>query len=131
MLYNQRNNGLTLLELVVSLIIIFIFVGTFLIYIHKASIIAREKVLQVELKSLRQALVLYKAVEGTYPADLKVFMQTKYKRGSRDEIFFGEQFLTTIATDQEGYPIDSFGNRFYYDARLGELHSSTKGYTRW
>ncbi len=130
MLYNRRNHGLTLLELNVSLRIIFVLVAAFLIYIYKASIIAREKVLEVELKSLRQALVLYQALEGGYPADLKVFMKTKYNEGSQ-EIFFGERFLTSIAIDKEGYPIDSFGKRFYYDAKLGQLRSSTKGYTRW
>jgi type II secretory pathway pseudopilin PulG len=131
MLYNQRNAGLTLLEFVISLIIILIFVAAFLVYIYKASIIVREKVLQIELKSLRQTLILYKATQSGYPIDLKVFMQAKYKQGTVEEVIFGKEFLASIATDQEGYPIDSFGNRFYYDARSGKLHSSTKGYTSW
>jgi prepilin-type N-terminal cleavage/methylation domain-containing protein len=118
--YNQSHQALTLLELVVALIIIGVCAYTFLGYLYQASLIAKEKALEIQLKSLRLALTLYQALEGHYPGDLEVFY-----------LIFGEKYLAGVNIDKQGYPVDIFGNKFYYNAKLGEVRSGTRGYENW
>ena len=113
--------GLTLFELVVSLTIIAVFMGTMLIFIHQTASYGKEVALRVGLKSLRLSLVLYKAIKGKYPEDLREFINTRYRPAGADEVLFGEEFLSTVGRDAEGYPVDVFGNRFYYDSRKGVI----------
>ena len=131
MRYNRSRDGLTLIELIVTLTIISLFGAVLMMFLYDVSVIARQRVLQIELKSFRQSLILYQATKGEYPEDLKVFLQAKHQLGTSDEVIFGKYFLSGLGRDKEGYPQDAFGNRFYYDANTGEIHSNTKGYESW
>jgi len=127
----MRRDGLTLFELVVALTIIGLFAGSMIVLINKTAIVGREKALQVELKGIRLSLVLYKAMNGQYPKDLRTFIETKYKPQGSDEVLFGENFLSTVGRGPKGHPIDPFGNRFKYNSKTGVLNSKTKGYENW
>jgi type II secretory pathway pseudopilin PulG len=129
----RRNlrNGLTLFEFAVVLIIILIFAGTLLGFLYKAAIRAKEVTLQFELKNLRLALDLYKKIKGEYPQDLRLLIQTRYTPYGTSEIIFGQEFLEIVGTDKESYPIDPFGNRFYYNSGKGVVNSKAKGYENW
>ncbi len=121
----------TLLEFIFAIIIIIAFIGVLLTFIHKAAINAKEVTLQVELKNLRLSLDLYKAINEHYPEDLRLLIQAKYKMKSSEEFLFGEKFLETVGKDEQGYPLDPFGNRFFYNSRRGVINSQTKGYEQW
>ncbi|MBM3255772.1 MAG: prepilin-type N-terminal cleavage/methylation domain-containing protein [Candidatus Omnitrophica bacterium] len=130
LILSKRRSGFSLLELIIALVIIGILVASFVGFIYKASVIARQQVLQVELKSLRTALLLYKTIEGRYPDNLAVFIKARYKIYDREGIF-GEEFLGGLTVDGKGYPADAFGSRFNYNQKTGEVYSSTPGYERW
>lgn len=95
LILSERRSGLSLLELIIALVIIGILVASFLGFIYRASVIARQEVLQVELKSLRTALLLYKTIEGRYPDNLAVFIKARYKIYDREGIF-GKEFLGAL-----------------------------------
>jgi len=127
----QLRKGMTLFELVVSLTIILVFSGILLGFISKASILARQTALRYELDNIRLLINLHREMEGEYPEDIKRFLKTPYVLGTSDKIIFGEKFVDTIGFDKEGYPVDPFGSRLFYDARKGVVRSVTKNYENW
>lgn len=131
MIYNRSKVGFMFFEAVLSLTIIAVFVSVFFVFYHQASILAKEKVLQVELKSIRVSLSLYKATQGHYPQDLRELISASYKMGTLADVLFKKEYLSTISTDGSGYPVDVFGNRYSYDSYSGQVGSSTKDYKSW
>lgn len=127
----QRLKGMTLLEFIVSLIIILFFAGILLGFIHKASIHARQTALRYELDNMRLLINLHRELNGAYPKDLKIFLKMPYSFGTSDKIIFGEKFIDTIGLDKEGYPVDPFGSRLFYDTQSGAVRSITKNYENW
>jgi competence protein ComGC len=123
--------GLTLFELAITLIIIIVFVGTLLTFIYRTAVHAKEVALQAELNALRLSLNLYRAIKGNNPPDLKTLIETKYKAGGSEEIAFEEQFLSFLGKDAGGFPVDPFGNKFYYDSKKEVIRSKTRGYENW
>jgi len=129
-LWSKR--GLTLVELVIALVLIGLFTGVFAVLIQKASIVGKERGVVVDLKSIRQSLLLYEALNGRYPEDLRELVNASVRaESSADEVFFGEEFLGTVGRDKMGYPVDTFGNRFTYNTDTGAVSSSTEGYENW
>ena len=128
----NNKRGLTLLELAIALTIIGIFAGLLMMMIWKTTIVGKEEALRIELKNLRMSIVLHKATRRKYPEDLKIFFHTKYNKpmGS-DDVLYGEEFLKSVGKDEAGYPVDPFGNRFYYNPRKGTISSATRGYENW
>lgn len=124
-------NGLTLFELAIALAAIFIFVGVLFIFIQRAALKAREATLRTELQNIRESLVLYRAIRGSLPQDLKTLLNARFSPRGTDEVFFGREFLDMIGRDNDGYPVDPFGNRFYYDTGKGVVYSGTDGYKDW
>ncbi|RJP28065.1 MAG: hypothetical protein C4533_06235 [Candidatus Omnitrophota bacterium] len=131
MIYNRSKVGFTFFEAVISLTIIAVFISVFFIFYHQASILAKEKVLQVELKGLRMSLSLYKATQGHYPQDLRELISANYKMATLADVLFKSEYLSTISTDKEGFPVDVFGNRYHYDPYRGDVASATRDYQNW
>ncbi len=127
----DRINGLTLFELAIALAAIFIFVGVLFIFIQRAAFKAKETTLRTELQNIRQSLVLYRAIKGRPPEDLRTLLNARFKPRGTDEVFFDREFLDMIGRDKDGYPVDSFGSRFYYDTGRGVVYSGTAGYKDW
>ncbi len=123
--------GLTLFELVICIIIILILIGTWLIFVYRVTLRAKESVLRIELNNLRVCLLLYKAVNGKVPEDLKALMQARYQPQGSDEVLFGKEFLNIIGQDHQSYPIDPFGSKFGYISEKEVVYSQTKGYKNW
>lgn len=123
--------GLTLLELAVAFVIIGIFIATFISFMHQAAVNAKEVGLRYILKNLRSSIDLYKIIYGKYPQDLRVLMDAKYRIFGSSEAIFGKNFLENALRDTEGYPLDSFGNKFYYNAWKGVVRATTVGYENW
>jgi type II secretory pathway pseudopilin PulG len=131
MAHTYVRKGITLFELVVCIAIILIITGVLFGYMNKTVLTGKEAVLRIELKSFRMSLVLYKALENTYPEDLRVLMAKRHRVGGRHEILFGREFLPTVGKDGEGYPLDPFGKRYRYYQEEGVVSSATKGYEDW
>lgn len=127
----MKRKSLSLVELVAALTIIGLFMGTMLIFIHKTTLIGKETILQIELKNIRSTINLHRIVKGSYPKDLRELIQARYKPKGSNEVYFSEKFLNTVGKDSEGYLIDPFGNRFYYNPQEGVVASTTKGYRNW
>jgi type II secretory pathway pseudopilin PulG len=125
------NKALTFFELVIALIIISIFAGSLAMFIIRTAHVAKETALRHSLENLRSTLVLYKTIKRENPKTLKELLQAKYGFGTSQEVLFGDKFLSVVGRDDKGYPIDPFGNRFYYNPRKGTIRSLTEGYKNW
>lgn len=121
----------SLLESIVSLIIIGIFAGVLAFFLHQAAIKAKETALRAELVNLRQALLLYKASKGDYPEGLNDLIRARHRFPGTEEFNFGENFLGSIRTDAKGFPVDPYKNRYDYNPVKGVIKSATKGYEEW
>ena len=127
----MKTKSLTLVESVAALTIIGLFMGTMLIFIYKAAIAGKETALHIELRNIRSTINLHKIVKGSYPKDLRELIHARYKPTGSNEIYFSEKFLDTVGRDTQGYPVDPFGNKFYYDPQEGVVFSTSKGYQQW
>lgn len=127
----MKAKGLTLAELVAALILIGLFMGTMLIFIHKTAIIGKETALRIELRNIRSTINLHKIVKGSYPKDLRELIHARYRPTGSNEIYFSEKFLDTVGINSQGYPVDPFGNEFYYNPQEGVVASTTEGYKSW
>lgn len=114
-----------------ALTIIGLFMGIMMVFIYKTTIIGKETTLRVELKNLRLTLDLHKIIRGSYPEDLKELLHARYKPRGSKEVFFSEKFLDSVGRDADGYPVDPFGKKFYYNPQQGVVASVAKGYENW
>jgi len=90
-----------------------------------------ELALKSEPKNMLTALELYRAIKGKNPEDLKRLLETKFQPKDLRGILFDQEFLSIAEKDAQGYPVDPFGQRFYYNPVKGVIYSQTKGYEGW
>lgn len=129
--FRSNRRGMLILDLVVSLIIIWFLIWVFLGVIGRLALNAREIALRYELSNFRTLVILYKELKGYYPEDLKVLLQSSHNLSPTNEIVFGEKFLGVVGYDKFGNPVDPFGNRLVYDPGKGVISSKSKGYENW
>ncbi|MDC4204050.1 MAG: type II secretion system protein GspG [Candidatus Manganitrophus sp.] len=92
---------------------------------------AREVALKAGLVNIRKTIQLYHFVERQYPPDLEGLVRKRLMLPAREDTFFKEEYLSAVAVDPEGHPLDSFGNQYRYDPRNGRVSSGTPGYETW
>jgi type II secretory pathway pseudopilin PulG len=126
-----KTKGLTLLELAIVFIIISIFIATLISFIYQAAANAKEVSLRYTLKNLRLSIDLYKIIYAKYPQDLRILIDTGYRAFGSSDVIFGKNFLENALRDKEGYPLDPFGNKFYYNYLKGVVRTTTAGYENW
>lgn len=132
MRWSKKNkSGILLLDLITSLTIIGFLIWVFGGVIGTLTQNVKEAALRYQLSNFRTLVVLYKQLKGNYPEDLLVLIQSRHKFSQTDELVFNEKFLSDLAQDEQGAPIDAFGNRLYYNQRGGVVGSTTKGYENW
>jgi len=127
----KNKSGLIILDLTVSLTIIWFLIWIFGGIIGTLAQNSREVALRYQLNNFRMLLVLYKELKGYYPEDLKVLIQSSHRLSKADELIFNDKFLGSLEQDEHGAPLDAFGSRLYYDSRKGVVGSTTKGYENW
>jgi len=127
--FNRR--GLASYELILVLIIASVLAGFFIMYIDQTAAIAKETSMRTGLHNLRKALILYQAINGKFPEDLKGLVEEKYTFGSGKDSLFGNKFLSVVSRDNAGHPVDPYGRRFYYDKERGVVRSLSEGYESW
>ena len=125
---NQR--GSTVLEAVLTCIVIGILIGIAVPYYHRLALEAKKVTLRAGLVNIRGGIGLYHALEQHYPTDLKSLVHRKYLLPVSNEIISGE-YLMAQSVDGEGNLLDPFGNRYRYDSATGRVTSNTKGYENW
>ena len=115
-------------------------------YYHRVVLETKGVVMKAELRSIRTAINAYRALhENRNPESLRALMTEKYivhkdkkestektEQQSLEQARLSERkYLAVYALDNEGYPIDSFGNRYRYDPKTGDVISGTTGYESW
>lgn len=96
----------------------------------------RETALTIELSSLRNAVVNYTMLKKKLPGSLveitsdNIEIPAEGLQGERKIIISG-RFVETALRDDEGNPLDPFGNRYGYDPGTGRVWSTTPGYQKW
>lgn len=128
---NKDKSGILLLDLITSLTIIWFLIWIFGGIIGTLSKNARETALRYQLNNFRMVLILYKELKGNYPKDLGVLLKTDYKASKEDKPILSEKLLVSFKQDVQGFVLDVFGNRLYYDPGKGVIWSQTRGYENW
>ena len=92
---------------------------------------AREVALQISLGNIRKAVQVYVLTQQRIPADIRDLLRERFVFPIKEGTVFTDQYLKTSALDEEGYPIDPFGNRYGYEPSPGRVYSTTRGYEKW
>lgn len=127
----KNQNGLGIIDTIVVCMIISAFIVVVIPYYKKMALEAQSSALRAELGNIRMSLELYKILTNQYPEDLRILLKKRYMFPVKDNTFFEREYLESTALDEEGYPLDPFGNRFRYDPKAGKVFSSTEGYEKW
>ncbi len=133
--FDQR--GRTLFETLLVLVLVSILMYTFIERYTSSIRTIKENALILELSNLRTAINMYATINGRLPSSLKdlvaeeIVVTKQDLKGEEFKIVFRGRYVEAMTVDEEGYPVDAFGNRFFYDPETGSVHSTTEGYERW
>lgn len=119
------------LELMIVLAIIGILLIVVAGYYQEVVNRARREVLVAELRNLRLVLELYRALYHRYPDDIRLLEKAGVVRFYQPKEPLQEKYLKFLSIDDEGYPLDPFGQRYFYRVETGEIYSRTPGYESW
>ena len=138
--------GLSLLELIVAVCLIFVLSGFFAVYINHTLKAAREMALRNELLNIRLAVVHYqivtgqppeslieltRPVKGTYAPVVINYLNKRVTSTQVDSKIKTYKFLEPFRLDNWGSLIDPFRHRYGYERQQARVYSETKGYERW
>lgn len=144
-----NNKGRTAFEALLAVIIIGILVVGAATYIQRATKVVKEYAMISELGNIRTSILLYFVINKKYPESLKQMVNEKIILPFQDTeamkkmagnagitiqpgtIVIDRTYLEKMSMDKDGNILDSFGNPYNYDARLGKVSSSTQGYGGW
>lgn len=110
----KTSKGLTFVEFLIVVCIIFVLIGTFSIFANRILRGSREVALKHELAALRLRLKLYYMLYEKQPQNIREFYDAKEGR-----------------FDKEGNLLDPFGNRYIYERENGMVKVSTVKYNNW
>lgn len=146
----KNNQGRTVFGTVLALIVVGILLVGAITYIQRATRIVKEYAMISELGNVRTSILLYFVINKKFPDSLKQMVSEKIILPFQDTedlkkmaggnpgitfqtgtIIIDRTYLERMALDKEGNVLDSFGNPYNYDPRLGKVSSSTPGYGGW
>jgi competence protein ComGC len=108
------NRGIIAFE---NILVLFFLIILFLIamnYYHKYEDVLKERAAAEEVYHINSSIVVYYVLHGRFPEDIREITRDRQKIMYR-ETFFEKKYLEGIKTDKEGYPLDPWGNRYFYD----------------
>jgi type II secretory pathway pseudopilin PulG len=129
--------GITVADALISLCIIGILAGIFIAKLERVTREARDTALRSELSNLRTSIMLFKLMNGRYPANLlelrekKVLLPARVGADRYTWSVIDERYLMAHAVDNRGNVLDPFGYPFAYDPRTGNVKATTSGYETW
>ncbi|MFC1855794.1 type II secretion system protein GspG [Thermodesulfobacteriota bacterium] len=116
-------------------VIILSLVGIFLVFAISRFMqnvkYAKEIILQGELVNIRTSIKLYKMLNSKYPESLEEMTQNDYIMPYSEDSIIEGTYLIPNAVDENGIPLDPFGNKYGYNRENGEIKCLTKGYKGW
>ncbi len=122
----MESKGKRRLEIVIVVLVIIAAIVILGIKNHLAAKSAKEEALISQLRAVRTAVALYLEVNRTLPPNLKVLADNEYSLGDKTN-----SYLTGVKVDEEGYPVDAFGNRFNYSPKNGKIFPKEDEYSDW
>ena len=87
--------------------------------------------LRSELGNIRTAINIYRVMNQRYPDSLRAMIMEKYMLPARGDSIINQQYLEHMSVDKDENPLDSFGNPFIFNEKIGRVKSSSKGYESW
>lgn len=100
-------------------------------YYQEVIIRARRIVLEAELRNLRMILQIYRVRYHRYPDDIRLLEKVGVAKFYQQGGPLREDYLKFISVDEKGYPLDPFGQHYFYNPESGEVYSLTSGYESW
>ncbi len=101
------------------------------LYYGKVAERARMKVLESDMRNMRLGISLYLYKNGKFPEDIRDLEREKTIEYTAGGELIRREYIKLITKDEEGYPIDPFGNRYHYNPETGMVHPTTLGYENW
>lgn len=132
---NRR--GFTALDALITLSLIAVLIGVVVPKYQRIAREAQETALKAELVNIRTSIRLFQMLNNRNPRSLKEMMEKRVMLPARlghdaySDSIFKEKYLLPQAVDEDGNVLDSFGNRFEYDHKEGEVRTTTEGYGNW
>ena len=127
-----RNQGFTLIELMVVMALITILAGIAVAIYGNTVTRSKEAVLQTDLFRMRDAIDQYYADKNKYPADLQTLVSDKYIRAIPKDPFTlsTETWQTVMSDPQPGNPSAEIG---IFDVKSGSEGTAIDGsrYADW
>ncbi len=121
--------------LALCLVAVLLLVG---LHRYMASVTAlRETALVIELSNLRRSVNYFTLANKRLPSSLGELTSAKTLDPKTDiegrvySILVVGSFVESMTTDDQGAPLDPFGNRYGYELPEGRVHSTTEGYEKW
>jgi hypothetical protein len=135
-LENRKQKGLGVVDTIWVCALVGVLVTVSFYYYQRVVLEAKGVAMRAELQSIRTAINAYRARhDNRKPESLRVLTTEKYtvRKGKKnpEAELFERHYLDVYSVDKEGYPVDSFGNRYRYDPRTGDVIPGTKGYESW
>ena len=101
------------------------------LYYGKVAEQARMKVLESDMRNMRLGISLYLYKNGKVPEDIRDLEREKTIEYTAGGELIRREYVKLITKDEEGYPLDPFGNRYHYNPKTGMVHPATPGYENW
>lgn len=103
-----------------ALVFIFILIVATLLfsYFKKYEDVIKTKVANEQLYQINTAIVIYTITKGKFPDDIKQLV-TENMVSISGETFFNKKYIEGLTFDNDGFPIDPWGNRYQYDKAKG------------
>lgn len=130
-------HGRTVFETVLILAALGILMLVFLDRFYAAARPIKEIAMRTELANLRSAINNYALYNKKLPGTLKDLFEKKAAspkhsiEGAEFNIEFHGKYIEGMTMDNDGFPLDPFGNRYSFDAKTGMVRSTTNGYETW
>jgi len=127
----RRNDGFTLIELMIVMAIIVILAGMAVVMYANSVTRSKEAVLRTDLFRMRDAIDQYYADKNKYPASLETLVSEKYLRGVPVDPFTNssDTWQTTMAEPDPANP----GEIGIFDVKSGSDQTAIDGtrYADW
>lgn len=127
----REEKGLGIIDTLVTLVVIAVLIGVVIPRYQGMAQDAQETALRMSLDGIRKGMMAYVLINKRIPGDLRDLVTEEVILPVREDTMFTMNYLKSLALDDDGYPIDPYGNRYGYNPENGAVQSTTKGYEKW
>lgn len=131
MLFLRSEKGRSLWENLVLGAILVGMIYVAVLYYEKVAEQARVKVLESDMRNMRLGISLYLYHNGKLPEDIRNLEKKECIEYTAGGELIKREYVQLITKDEEGYPLDPFGNRYHYNPETGMVRPTTLGYEDW